>query len=90
MEGNDYPDNNYDDVCDTNYVHVVINPHYKFFLTAYHSIVKDIFFQCSRLSFRAWFFGGLLIQFYLFPPHRMTGRISGMLPFHPAALSIPG
>ncbi len=26
MEGNDYPDNNYDDVCDLNCVHVVINP----------------------------------------------------------------
>ena len=89
MEGNDYPDNN-DDVCDTNYVHVVINPHYMIFLTAYHSIVKDIFFKCSRLSFRVWFFVGLLIQFYLFPPHRMTGRISEMLPIHLVDPSILG
>jgi hypothetical protein len=42
MEGNDYPDNNYDDVCDTNCVHSVINPHIVTFLTASHSIVKNI------------------------------------------------
>jgi hypothetical protein len=43
MEGNDYADNNYDDVCDGKRVHVVINPHYGTFLTASHSIVKNIF-----------------------------------------------
>jgi hypothetical protein len=42
MEGNDYPDNNYNDVCDTKRVHVVINPHYGIFLTASHGIVKNI------------------------------------------------
>jgi hypothetical protein len=42
MEGNDYPDNNYDDVCDTSCMHVVINPHFRDFLTVSHSIVKNI------------------------------------------------
>ncbi len=28
MEGNDYPDNNYDDVCDVKRVHIVIIPHF--------------------------------------------------------------
>jgi hypothetical protein len=28
MEGNDYPDNNYDDVCDAKRVHIVIIPHF--------------------------------------------------------------
>ena len=43
MEGNDYADDNYDDVCDTSSVHVVINPHCVIFLTAPHRIVKNIF-----------------------------------------------
>jgi hypothetical protein len=51
MEGNDYPDNNYDDVCDTNCVHVVINPHFETFLTASHSIVKNIFVSFLDFSF---------------------------------------
>jgi hypothetical protein len=51
MEGNDYADNNYDDVCDAKRVHVVINPHFKIFLTASHSIVKNIFVSFSYLSF---------------------------------------
>ncbi len=51
MEGNDYADNNYDDVCDTSSVHVVINPHYKTFLTACHSLVKNILVGLLDLSF---------------------------------------
>ncbi len=42
MEGNDYADNNYDGVCDTKCVHVVVNPHCGTFLTASHRIVKNI------------------------------------------------
>jgi hypothetical protein len=52
MEGNDYPDNNYDDVCDANYAHVVINPHYETFLTASHGIVKNILRPFLDLSLR--------------------------------------
>ena len=52
MEGNDYADNNYDDVCDAKRVHVVINPHFKIFLTASHSIVKNIFVSLLDFSFR--------------------------------------
>jgi hypothetical protein len=51
MEGNDYADNNYDDVCDAKRVHVVINPHFSTFLTAPHSIVKNIFVSFLYLSF---------------------------------------
>lgn len=50
MEGNDYPDNNYDDVCDSNYVHVVIDPHFVTFLTAAHGIVKNIFVRFLYFS----------------------------------------
>jgi hypothetical protein len=52
MEGNDYPDNNYDDVCDTDCVHVVINPPVTAFLTAAHSIVKNILVNLLDFSFR--------------------------------------
>ncbi len=51
MEGNDYADNNYDDVCDAKRVHVVINPHFNTFLTASHSIVKNIFVSVLYFSF---------------------------------------
>jgi hypothetical protein len=51
MEGNDYADNNYDDVCDTSSVHVVINPHCGTVLTACHSIVKNIFVSDLDFSF---------------------------------------
>ena len=47
MEWNDYPDNNYDDVYDTNCVHAVINPYFETFLTASHSIVKNIFVSAN-------------------------------------------
>ncbi len=52
MEGNDYPDDNYDDVCDISCVHVVVNPHYGTFLTACRSIVKNIFVSLLDFSFR--------------------------------------
>jgi hypothetical protein len=51
MAGNDYPDDNYDDVCDISCVHVVVNPHYGTFLTACRSIVKNIFVSVLDFSF---------------------------------------
>jgi len=51
MEGNDYPDNNYDDVCDAKRVHTVINPHVGDLLNSLPLYCQEYFCQFLDVSF---------------------------------------